>query len=298
MVARNGQPVVNVRINTVKGFALDLAAPEMAAKGASLIAADGAAILVDVTASRLLQGKSGYLSNLQPSAGLSQTMLSAIETIRLAGIDAKLLRPGAFEVAAKAKDVSRLLQEYLGQLDSLGLVDYAAVLRMGKNRLRTDSSALAGDMLVLVPDDMELTALERELLDSLPNEKVLVVGVDQPPTVPDDGKETLSDSMLLRWLPSPAEAPVPKEDGTAQIFRAIGEVNEVREVFRRCLELGESLDNVEVLHTDAETYVPLLYELAWCLQPETEGADRELPVTFAEGIFSRSAIEPINSRSR
>lgn len=283
-VVRSGQPAVNVRINTVKGFALELAAPEMAANGASLIAADGAAILVDAIASRLLQGKSAYLSNLQPSAGLSQTMLSAIETVRLAGIDAKMLRPGAFEVAAKAKDVSSLLQEYLTQLDALGLVDYAAVLRMSKNRLKTDSSALAEDVLVLVPDDLELTALERELLDLLPSEKVVVLGVDQPVTVPDDGKETSSDSMLLRWLPSPVEAPSPKKDGMAEVFRAIGEVNEVREVLRRCLQLGVSLDNVEVLHTDTETYVPLFYELAWCLQPEVESADRELPVTFAEGV--------------
>ena len=139
-------------------------------------------------------------------------------------------------------------------------------------------------MLILVPEDLELTALERELLDSLPKEKVLVLGVDQPLTVPDDGKEGLSDAMLLRWLPSPAEAPAPKKDGTAEIFRAIGEVNEVREVFRRCLEAGRSLDEVEVLHTDTETYVPLFYELAWRLQPESEDADRDLPITFAEGI--------------
>ena len=263
---------------------MDLAAPEMAAKGASLIAAEGAAILVDSIASRLLHGESGYLSDLQPSAGLSQTMLSAIEAIRLAGMEAKMLRPGAFEVAAKAKDVGRLLQEYLGQLDSLRLVDYAAVLQMAKARLKKDRSALAEDVLILMPEDLELTALERELLDALPREKLLVVGVDQPLTVPDDGKKGLSDSMLLRWLPSPAEAPAPKKDGTAEIFRAIGEVNEVREVFRRCLEAGRSLDEVEVLHTDTETYVPLFYELAWRLQPETENADRELPITFAEGI--------------
>lgn len=214
-VVRNGQPAVNVRINTVKGFALDLAAPEMAAKGAKLIVADGAAILVDAIASRVLQRKSAYLSNLQPSAGLSQTMLSAIETIRLAGMDAKMLRRDAFEVAAKAKDVGRLLQEYLKQLDALGLVDYAAVLRIAQDRLKTDSSALAGDVLVLVPDYLELTALERDLLDSLPKEKVLALGVDQPATVPDEASGShprplsqaergeLSDAMLLRWLPSP-----------------------------------------------------------------------------------------------
>lgn len=75
----------------------------MAAKGASLIAAEGAAILVDSIADRLLHEKSGYLSGLQPSAGLSQTMLSAIEAVRLAGLEAKMLRPGAFEVAANRR---------------------------------------------------------------------------------------------------------------------------------------------------------------------------------------------------
>ena len=92
-------------------------------------------------------------------------MLSAIEAIRLAGMEAKMLRPGAFEVAAKAKDVGRLLQEYLGQLDALRLVDYAAVLQMAKARLKKDLSALAEDVLILMPEDLELTALERELLD-------------------------------------------------------------------------------------------------------------------------------------
>lgn len=283
-MVRGGQAAVNVRINAMKGLALDLAAPEMAAKGASLIAAEGAAILVDSIAIRLLQQESGYLSGLQPSAGLSQTMLAAIESIRQASIEAKMLRPGAFEVAAKARDVGRLLQEYLGKLDALRLVDYAAVLQMAKARLKKDRSALADDVLILMPEDLELTALERELLDAIPKEKLLVLGVDQPLTVPADCKKGLSDAMLLRWLCSPADASSPKNDGTAEIFRAIGEVNEVREVFRRCLEAGRSLDEVEVLHTDTERYVPLFYELAWRLQPETENADRELPITFAEGI--------------
>jgi ATP-dependent helicase/nuclease subunit B len=295
-MVRDGQPAVNVRINTVKGLALDLAAPEMAAKGASLIPAEGSAILVDSIASRLLRGESGYLSGLQPSASLSQTVLSAIEAVRLAGMEAKMLRPGAFEVAAKAKDVGRLLQKYLGQLDALGLVDYAAVLRMARHRLKADPSALGDEVLILVPEDLELTALERELLESLPKEKLLVIGVDQPLTVREDASRphprplsqgergVVTDAMLLRWLPSPGESPEPKNDGTANIFRAIGEVNEIREVFRRCLEAGRPLDEVEVLHTDTETFVPLFYELGWRLQPESEDTDRGLPITFAEGI--------------
>jgi ATP-dependent helicase/nuclease subunit B len=282
-VVRSGQPAVNVRINTIKGLALELAGPEMAAKGVRLIAAEGAGILVDAIAGRLLSKESGYLAKLQQSPGLSQTMHAAIEAVRLAGMDAAMLKPGAFEVAAKAKDIAKLLNEYLRQLNVLKLVDYAEVLRMAKTRLTTDRTALAVDAWYLIPEDLELTALERELLDLLPKKQVLEIGVDRPLTAQGKGSKDLPDAGLLRWLPNPGEAPSPKEDGTAAIFRAIGEVNEVREVFRRCVEAGTPLDQVEVLHTDTETYVPLFYELGWRLRPDSEDTEG-LPITFAEGI--------------
>ena len=76
----------------------------------------------------------------------------------------------------------------------------------------------------------------------------------------------------------------PRKDGTAEVFRSIGEVNEVREVFRHRLETGRPLNEVEVLHTDTETYVPLFYELGWRLRPESEDADKGPPITFAEGV--------------
>ena len=141
-VARAGQPVLNLRIKTMKGMALDLAGPDMATKGVGLIAPEGAAILVDLIASRLLRGEFGYLAGLETSAGLSQAMLSAIESIRLAGIETKTIRPRAFEATAKAKDIGRLLDEYLRQLEALKLVDYAAVLRMARDRLKSDPAAL------------------------------------------------------------------------------------------------------------------------------------------------------------
>ncbi|MBM3858053.1 MAG: hypothetical protein FJ395_00205 [Verrucomicrobia bacterium] len=61
-------------------------------------------------------------------------------------------------------------------------------------------------------------------------------------------------------------------------FTAVGETNELREVLRRCLANGWPLDEVEILHTDAGTYVPRCYELAENL---------DAPVTFAEGIPAR-----------
>ena len=85
----------------------------------------------------------------------------------------------------------------------------------------------------------------------------------------------------------PQQPLLPLKDGTAEIFRAVGEANEVREVLRTCLSRGYKFDEVEILHTDAETYIPLIYELL--IRPEAELTldDQGLPVTFAEGIPTR-----------
>ena len=283
-VVRGGQPAVNVHIQTLKGLALTLAGPELADKNTSLVTAEGAAILVDSILNGMLKGRCGYLSGLQPSPGLSQTMLSAVDAIRLAGLDAKELRPDVFEVAAKAKDIARLLREYLGRLVALGLVDYAGVLYMASSRLKEGPSPQVEDVLILVPEDADFTALERELLGLVPKRLLHVLPVDQPLTQLSDPAEQRTDAAMLRWLPNPADAPKPKGDGSAEILRTIGEANEVREVLRRCLAMEQPLDEVEVLHTDTEIYVPLFYELAWRLQPESDRADAELPMTFAEGI--------------
>ncbi len=69
------------------------------------------------------------------------------------------------------------------------------------------------------------------------------------------------------------------------IFRAVGEVNEVREVLRRCVEAGIPFDEVEILHTDGATYLPLIYEIACRLTDDDTG--EAIPATFAEGIPAR-----------
>ena len=45
-------------------------------------------------------------------------------------------------------------------------------------------------------------------------------------------------------------APPPLDDGCVRIRRAVGEVNEVRDVLRRCVSNSRRFDDVELLHTD------------------------------------------------
>ena len=69
-----------------------------------------------------------------------------------------------------------------------------------------------------------------------------------------------TDRDILAWLTRPEEAPELPGDGSVRIVRAVGEVNEIRGVLRDCLADDVALDEVELLHTDTGTYVPLVFE--------------------------------------
>lgn len=128
-------PVLNVRIKTLKGLALDLAGPKMAESGFSLITATGSLILIDRILNQLRSSYSGYLSSLPPSPTLSRTVCSAIDAIRLANLNANDLHPQCFEAPEKSKDLAFILTEYLQILGEKRLIDYATALSMAKDRL-------------------------------------------------------------------------------------------------------------------------------------------------------------------
>ena len=285
-VTRSGQPAVNCHVKTLTNLALELAGPAMAAAGVELVSARGGALLIDRIIRRLRVPAAGYLWQLPPSAGLAQTVYVAIDAMRRAGLEARQLRPEHFEVGLKGQELAAVLQEYVGELHLRKWVDRAEMLRMAITRLREGETALPGDLLVLLPEDLECAGLERRLLEALPGERRQTLPVDQPGRTPAGEDGATTDAGLLRWLPVPAEAPRPVGDGTGAIFRAVGEANEVREVLRRCLAAGYPLDEVELLTSDIDTYGPLLYETLARLLPEGANLD-DMPVTFQEGIPSR-----------
>ena len=182
-----------------------------------------------------------------------------------------------------------MLGEYLKQVKQHGLIDYAEVLHIAIARVQSEEAALPEDVLVLWPADLRGTTLEERLLEVLPDKSCVCLAVDKPASADAKPKAVRSDVELLCWLPRPADAPAPLSDGFVDIFRAVGEANEVREVLRRCLAGGIPLDEVELLHTDMETYVPLVYETMAAAQSGEDGQDDEWPVTFAEGIPCRYA---------
>jgi hypothetical protein len=257
-VARSGQPALNVRVKTLQQVVLELVAPEMNGRGLSFLRGIRFEVLVDRLFERLRARGGGYTTGLPPSPGLTKTLTQAIRDLRLAGVRSDGVKPGAFEVARKGREIGTLLEAYEKALEEERLADYAALLLLATERLEKNAGEISEQTLLLVPEDTagDLCRLEQDLLEGIPSNRKIDLPVDQ------NG--------------------LPKATG---IFRAVGEANEVREVLRTCLGEGLPFDEVEILHTDAATYVPLIYEIASRLPEDDTG--EALPVTFAEGIPAR-----------
>ena len=253
-VTRAGGVVLNARVKTLRTLALELAAPEMGRRGLSFLRGRMAEMLVSGLLGQIGEESGGYLFALGPSPGLTKTLQSALRDLRLARLTAKQLRKGAFEAEPKGAQLTALFAAYENELAARKFADYAEILELATARVKKDPPALPENVLILAPEDQVLTARERLLWDSLP-------------------------AARRRALPVDAPAAVPR--GAPRIFRAVGEVNEIREILRRCLAEGIALDEVEIVHTDTETYVPLVFELASHLAADRDDA---LPATFAEGI--------------
>lgn len=293
-LAAAGETVLNARVKTIEGVALELALPEMARRGMRYISAPLAEVVADAAFGRMREGGGRYLSTIEPGPGLSRAVLRAVRDLRLAGLGAGDLEATRFEVRSKGADVRALLEAYSDELGNRGLLDYADVLGIASARLESDLEALPRNALFLLPRDLAggLRGLEKLLIDAVGEEALLLLDVDEPGhPAGESGDAGFTDAELLRFIGDPTGAPAPARDGTADITMAVGEANEVREVLRRCAEGGISLDTVELLHTDTETYVPLVYEVTSALLPSIEG-DEGPPVTFAQGIpvrYSRPA---------
>ncbi|MFO0905738.1 MAG: PD-(D/E)XK nuclease family protein [Pirellulales bacterium] len=282
-LALAGHSAINVHIKTPRSMAIDLASPAMTAQQVTLVTPEAALFLMDRVLRRMPKGSLKYLPEAAGGRRLAQTVLFSLEFVRLTGLDVDQLDHAGLEVSVKGDDLALIAKHYAKELEQANLADYATILHLAIGSVVSHPENIGADVSVLFPDDLRLCVLEHKLFEAIPVEQRHVLRTDQPAESA-MAKVVTSDLDRLRWLPIPAEAPAPVGDQTVGISCAVGEVNEVRAALRHCLAAGWSFDQVELLHTDADTYVPLIYEaLSAVDRPDGESAE-ELPVTFSEGI--------------
>jgi ATP-dependent helicase/nuclease subunit A len=269
-IALGGLPVFNVRATTPRALCYDLAAPSLTALGRSVASPRASLVLLEkVLVSTDRRGRLKYFSSPRSYRRLAERMFASLSALRMASVVAEdVRRRDGVGGTTKGHDIALLLEAYAAELAAENLADAADIAAIALAVARADQ--VPGDVgRILVPDEINLKPLEQRVFAAL-GDRVRPLPIDPEP----------------RSFADPESGPMPC------FFRAIGEVNEVRGVLRRCLSAAIPLDTVELLHADAATYPTIIQEVLAVMAGSSacEGkTTAELPVTFAEGLPIRES---------
>jgi RecB family exonuclease len=284
VLAGAGEAWVNLRFVTLPSLAHEAAAVELARAGKKQLSATELLVHVDGLFRELLSGgRLEYFNTLSPKPGVVRAVFRAIQSLRLARITSSALESESFVVAAKGRDMVRLLGRYEELLESTNGLDLPGLYLFALGRMEDPAPAW-----VLCLEDHSLSRLERELVQARAGQKLVrvprdpVVGLEpaRPPWGQDPAAAALpttsaSDVERLPWLFAPQVAPPPVGDGSVEMFRAVGHANECREVLRRIMAEKIAYDRVEIIHPPGAPHPAVFHVLA---------ARTGLPVTLAGGI--------------
>lgn len=277
-LVRCGLPIVNLRPTTMFRLAIDLVSDQLASQGKTVAGDWIGTLAIDAAWNRL--PADGYFGQLPRSLALSKMIADSLLALRLANVEVDRIDAAKFQPATKIRDLQACHANYQQLLATHDLVDEADVLRLACRRLRESQHAFGPHSFVLVPDGMHLRGMYREFLEAIPAQRRVLIERPVPRTAVD------SD---------------PAPNAAFHFFRAVGDVNQVREVFRRCLARATPLDDVEILCTHDESFVPLIYAASHLRAGEGDRAGgvggsgdppssdppatvHRLPVTYADGL--------------
>ncbi|HEY6147378.1 MAG TPA: hypothetical protein VIZ69_06755, partial [Thermoanaerobaculia bacterium] len=252
-VARGRTPWAHLRVETVRHLAHSVVGPSLAHEGLMLLSRAQALALVEQACKEAL-GPDSYFGRIADRPGLHRALQSTLDELRGAGLSAATFPVRAFHDSRKAAELASILSRYEELLASGQFLDRPGILRRALQTVR--AADRESGPWYLVPSRLELSSAERELVEKVAGPRWI----------------TLPSELLESWRDVAR---------SAHLFRAIGEENEVREVFRRFLSGPTATDDVELLYTDPKTYPALIYELS---------CQYAVPCTFAGGIavtFSR-----------
>ncbi len=247
-LARAGTPWVNLRVETVRTLAHAVVGLELARGGWKLLSRAQALALVEQACGEVLTENS-YFGALAGRPGLHRSFQRTFDELRAAGLNADSLPESAFADRRKHRGLRAVLRRYTEALETGRFVDSIELLRRALKAAEERETPAAAPTYLLT-SATELSALERAFVERLGGGKLTTLAAD-----PAGAWKTLAQTALLS--------------------RALGEENEIREVFRAILGDGIRFDDVEILHTDSAVYPPLLWELS---------REHGIPFTLAGGI--------------
>ena len=292
-LAKNGRSWINFKVITATRFAQELLDLDLAKQGIRLIDSIETLFIVEklfLDDDQL--GKPGcYFEGAVEVPGILKALSNAVIETRMSGIDVNKLDPKSFIVAKKGDEFNRLLHSYDQFLDENALIDAPGLIKKAIDKLKPNNNP-GENRLLMALSDFPLSAMEKKLIELAGKEKLTIICHRQPLNInfpkrylkvkfPEESEtaEPKSNIELLPWLYAPEKAAEPFSDNSVSLFRALGESNEIREVFRRILKEGIPFDDVEIIVARTDPYVSMIYEVSSSLDiPTTVGSG--IPVTY------------------
>ena len=285
-LARIGRSWVNLRFVTTGTLADEIAGLALAGRGLRRLSGTRTRIFLHRSFDELRRaGKLPYFGRLELRPGLITAISRSLQDLRMAGLSSADLKAALFIDRRRGEELRLFLERYEDMLEVSGSFDGAGLLQ---------------DAVILSPDYASkrnarffclethiLNEIEKDLIMALAGDAVILVQRGHVTKTPPPRRlyfieerkkgpsDPQSDLERTAWLFALDEAPSPRKDRTLEMFRAVGEANECREVLRRIVGGGTALDDVEIIHPRGSDHPVILYE---------EARKRELGITFSEGI--------------
>ena len=277
----NGISVVNCRLFTVPGVAMRFAEAHLIEHGLAYCNEKRQLFIVDNILASLSSDESKYFTNLFPGPSLSKRVSGMLNALELAGIEVEDLDPHFFDGRAKYEDIVWVFRRYRDILAENKLADYSDVLKIAANSVACKQTGASNNaQVVIVPKELELCALERQFLASFPMDTVIYVeafdGLSDMTNQRRTEQERISSVFKTLMMTAP--------ERVIDFFSAVGPTNEIREILRRCAADNIRFDEVEIVQTDSQCYIPTIYETVVAALPDPMPAWSRVPVTFADGI--------------
>lgn len=275
---------INLRPETTTGLAHQVAGEDLAEKGITLLTGQLATAVVEEIYHNLEEQKSLlYFARESYSPGLVRAIASSIFELRYCGVTSDTLDIDSFVSKDKGQDMGVLLKAYEQYLADHKFIDTPGMLSFALDLLSRRTNADT-DTVYLLPSFLLLGPLERRLIEMLSTGRLIILaadpvyglsgpGMEPQASVPEDAV-SYTEVDRLPWLYQVDQSPEPVGDGSLSVFHAYGLMNEVREIFRRIMIEGITLDSAAVACTSSE-YIPVFYSLARRLG---------LNLTYGEGI--------------